>query len=265
MSATKSYSGRFQEKEAVAAYDTKEYGAGSYSSKIWELQRPVVEGILRQFQIQHQRLPSLLDYACGTGRVLSQVESLAATADGIDISPQMVQSARTKCVKSRLQVGDILTQPELLSATYDVITAFRFLLNVEPEIRRRTLERLREVIRQPDGLLLVNVHGNSRSLRHPAIVWRRWRERSGPGDTMLNELSPAAVRTLLEDSGFQVIRQFGFGFLPPTLYRTPLRGLAATVDKFMAGDNWSNDLSIDMLFICRPMNRTAKRPIRRNA
>ena len=40
------------------------------------------------------------------------------------------------------------------------------------------LRRLRQVLRSPDGLLLVNGHGKSHSLRHPAIVWRRWRERA---------------------------------------------------------------------------------------
>ena len=84
----------------------------------------------------------------------------------------MVAVARARCRKAQLQVGDILTQPELLQKRYDVITAFRFLLNVEDDVRRRVLRRLREVIREPEGLLLVNVHGNSHSLRHPAIVWR---------------------------------------------------------------------------------------------
>ena len=150
-------------------------------------------------------------------------------------------------------MGDILTQPELLRKNYDVITAFRFRLNVEPEIRRRVLRRLREVIREPHGRLVVNVHGNSRSLRHPAILWRRWRERRRQGNMMLNEMSPGETRLLLRECGFQVVRQFGAGMLPPTLYRTPLRHLAFAVDKALAGDGRGNDWSIDMLFVCRPV------------
>jgi SAM-dependent methyltransferase len=252
MPETASYSKRFQDPDAVAAYDAKEYGAGSYSSCMWELQRPVVLDLVRQFRDAGRQPLSLLDFACGTGRVLACLEPLADVVEGVDISEKMVAVARTHCVKARLQVGDILTQPELLQKKYDLITAFRFLLNVEPEIRGRVLRRLREVIREPDGMLLVNVHGNSRSLRHPAIVWRRWREQSRQPDVMLNELSPDAARALLRDCGFQVVRQFGFGVTPPTLYRTPLRGLAAAVDRSMAGDNWCHDWSIDMLFVCRP-------------
>jgi hypothetical protein len=101
-------------------------------------------------------------------------------------------------------------------------------------------------------MLLVNVHGNSHSLRHPAIAWRRWRERGGKTDTMLNEMSPAAARRLLAESGFEVVRQFGFGILPPTLYRTPLRRVAAAVDRTFAGEDFLRNWSIDLLFVCRP-------------
>jgi ubiquinone/menaquinone biosynthesis C-methylase UbiE len=194
----------------------------------------------------------LLDFACGTGRVLASVESLVETAEGIDISENMIALARAKCEKAQFKVGDILSQPDLLQKHYDVITTFRFLLNVEPVMRRRVLCKLREVVRESDGLLVLNVHGNSRSLRHPAIVWRRWRERSQPTDAMLNEMSPAETRTLLHECGFQVVRQFGFGVLPPTLYRTPLRGVAAATDKFFIGDNLWRNCSIDMMFICQP-------------
>lgn len=253
MPLTINYANRFQARDDVASYDLREYGAGSYSSRIWELQRPLLAEILLQHQATVRHALTLLDFACGTGRVLASLEPHVAAADGIDISPEMVAVARTKCTKPRLQVGDILTQPELLQGNYDVITAFRFLLNVEPEIRRRVLRRLREVIREPHGLLVVNVHGNSRSLRHPAILWRRWRERSHKTGAMLNEMSPGETRRLLRECGFQVVRQYGFGMLPPTLYRTPLRRFGFAVDKALAGERWCNDWAIDMLFVCRPV------------
>jgi hypothetical protein len=108
------YAKRFQDKDDVESYDLKEYGAGSYSTRIWELQRPLLVEILERHQSEARRPLSLLDFACGTGRVLACLESLVNQADGIDISPEMAAVARTKCARSRLQVGDILTQPELL-------------------------------------------------------------------------------------------------------------------------------------------------------
>lgn len=249
---TASYSARFQEVEAVRSYESNEYGSGSYSTAIWQLQRPVLELILTDFRRERKGPVRLLDFACGTGRVLASLEALVDSAEGIDISENMVAVARTKCLKARLQVGDILASPELLQKDYNVISCFRFLLNVEPEMRGRVLRRLREVLRVPDGRLLVNVHGNSRSLRHPAIVWRRQRERTEKSGAMLNEMSPAETCKLLRESGFQVVRRFGFGMLPPTFYRTPGRKMAAAVDRSLAGDHWWSDWSIDRLFVCQP-------------
>ena len=249
---TISYSDRFRQKDAVQSYDSKEYGSGSYSTAIWQLQRPVIVRVLKDFRRDRTEPVRLLDFACGTGRVLACLERLVDSAEGIDVSENMVAVARTKCAKARLLVGDILASPELLQKNYDVISCFRFLLNVEPEMRSRVLRRLREVLCAPAGRLLVNVHGNSRSLRHPAIVWRRRGERAEKSGAMLNEMSPAETKNLLRENGFQVVRQFGFGILPPTLYRTPLRQAAAAVDRSLAGNHWWNDWSIDMLFVCSP-------------
>ncbi|MEY4916651.1 MAG: hypothetical protein RL616_564 [Verrucomicrobiota bacterium] len=247
-----SYSERFQDSASVSDYESKEYGAGSYSTFIWNQQRPVVEKIIADFRRSQSAPVRLLDFACGTGRVISALEPLVDTAEGIDISENMVAVARGKCRTAQLKVGDILSQPELLHSKFDIITSFRFLLNVEPELRLRVLKKLRGVLREPDGLLVVNVHGNSRSLRHPAIVWRRWRERSNKSGAMLNEMSPGETRDLLRESGFQIVRQFGFGMLPPTFYRTPLRGLVEVMDRSLAGENILSNLSIDMMYVCRP-------------
>ncbi len=248
---TISYSERFQKKDAVESYDAKEYAAGSYSASIWQLQRPVVEKLLSDFRQLRAGLGQLLDFACGTGRVLSCVEPFADAADGIDISENMVVVARAKCRRARLQVGDILANPELLQKNYDVITCFRLLLNLEPEMRGRILRQLRAVI-EPDGRLLINVHGNARSLRHPAILWRRWRERKQKSGAMLNEMSPGETEKLLWDSGFRIEHKIGFGFLPPLIYRTPLRPLAFATDRFLAGENIWKNWSVDILYVCSP-------------
>ncbi len=246
------YASRFQAPEAVAAYEFQEYAPDAYASCIWELQQPRLAAILKQQQTTLGRPLTLLDFACGTGRVLAAVEPLVARAEGLDISPEMLAVAKNKCPRAHLRVADILQSNVLPANAYDVITAFRFLLNVEPAVRRGVLVRLREAIRQPDGVLVVNVHGNSQSLRHPALMWRRRGERSRPTGTMLNEMSPGESRALLRDTGFTVCQEFGFGLMPPTLYRTPLRGLTRALDKTLAERGFFREWSIDLLFVCRP-------------
>lgn len=248
-----SYSERFQQKEAVTAYENKEYGAESYSTRIWQLQRPLVEKTLADFQAAQSKPVQLLDFACGTGRVLACVENFAETADGVDISESMISVARTRCRRARLLVGDVLANPGLLGGKqYDVITCFRLLLNLEPELRGRILERLRQSLR-PGGLLVVNIHGNSRSLRHPAIRWRRWREKSAKTDAMLNEMSPGEAEKLLAATGFSVLHRAGFGMMPPGLYKTPLRSLAFGLDRLLAGQTGWSAWSVDILYVCRPV------------
>lgn len=250
------YSNRFQKKTDVESYEAQEYGTDSYASCIWRLQQPVLQEILVATGKEAGAKLRLLDFACGSGRILSFVESFVDSAEGVDISAGMVALAHQKCRKSVLRVGDILREPELLRSPYDIITSFRFLLNVEDEIRRKALHRLREVIRTPGGRLIVNVHGNSRSLRHPAIVWNRWRQRRASGgrsvEIMLNEMSLSQTRRLLAAAGFEVVQLLGFGVMPPTLYRTPLRGLARAVDSFFAARRWCPAWSVDLLLVCRP-------------
>jgi len=248
MPLTISYSERFQDAASIADYESREYAAGSYSSRIWELQKPAVEKLVADFC--HGKTARLLDFACGTGRVVSVLESFAAEADGLDISAGMVGIAKTKCRQTNFLVGNILSQPELLKAPYDVITAFRFLLNTAPEIRLPVLKRLRSAL-NPGGMLIANVHGSSRSLRHPAIMWRRLREKNPGG--MLNEMSPRETENLFHESGFEIVQRLGFGLLPPTLYRTPLRDAAFAFDHALAGDNFFSAVAIDVVFICRPV------------
>jgi len=249
---TNRYSTRFQEKDAVEAYEAGEYGMESYSTFIWQLQRPVLEGILKDFRRRHSGPVRLLDFACGTGRVLAALEPLVDSAEGIDISKNMVAVARMRCSKARLVTGDVLAQPALLPDACEIISCFRFVLNAEPELRAGILRRLREVLRPPHGLLLVNVHGNSHSLRHPAILWRRRRRRVASENTMLNEMSTGEAERLLVESGFEIVHRFGFGIMPPMLYRTPLRLLTHAVDRWLCGENWLSQWSIDLLFVCRP-------------
>lgn len=254
-----SYSDRFKDPSAVEAYNSREYAPDSYATCIWQIQRPMLEQLLKEFKRGLHGPLRLLDFACGTGRIVSCLEPLADVAEGVDISEKMVEVARRKCKKARLRVGDILCSPEILQERYDVITCFRFLLNADPETRKCVLRRLRQLMCDLEGLFLVNIHGNASSLRHMAILWKRWRLRRAPtaerARVMLNEMGASEARELLRESGFEVISQLGFGVMPPTFYRTPLRRLAAAIDRVFARRQWCKDWSIELLFVCRPNNR----------
>lgn len=250
------YSDRFRNAGAVQNYESNEYGPGSYSSSIWELEKPFVHSFAERLRQERGGRLRLLDFACGTGRIISHLEPLAAEAHGIDISEGMVSLARKKCSKASLAVGDIVGHPDLLSGPFDLITCFRFVLNVEADVREQALKALRRRIQEPDGRLIVSIHGNSRSLRHPAIVWRRRQAGKLPeaerSQAMLNEMSISEGKAMLLRCGFEVVEIWGFGILPPTLYRTPLKRLAAAFDRSAARRQWFTGAAIDLVLVCRP-------------
>jgi SAM-dependent methyltransferase len=249
------YSKRFQEKTDVEHYESVVYDPNSPSAYIWELQKPFFRSILEK---QRQQLGSvkLLDFACGTGRVLSFFENFVDISQGVDISPAMVEVAKTKCKKSTFHVGDICADPNLANEKYDVISCFRFILNAGPAASRNVLRQLRKRLDERHGLLLVNMHGNSRSLRHPGIVVRQMQRKRNPErfpeNYLLEEMSPSATRLLLNETGFDVVQQLGYGLLPQMFYRRGARPLARWIDRTFAASPLTRNCSIDLAFVCRP-------------
>ena len=250
------YRERFSAAAEAESYDAEQYAHSSHSSFLWELQQPVVRALLERQRALRGEL-RLLDFACGTGRILSFVENFAGESDGVDISPAMLERAAQRCARSRLLAGDIVEDQSLAPGPYDVITTFRFLLNAEPGVRRDVLDALR-VRLAPDGLLIANVHGNATSLRHISLVYRRWESRRRPAaeaDLMLAEMSPRAARELFASAGFEVVEQIGFGILPHLAHRSFLRPLARAVDRQLSALRPLRDVSVDLLFVCRPSVR----------
>jgi SAM-dependent methyltransferase len=236
--------------EVVGRYDDEIYGPRSYASAMWRLQQPFVSSLLADERGRRRRV-ALLDFACGTGRVLSFCEPLVDSSVGVDISPAMARSARARCSRSEVIEGDLLAGMDLPRSTFHVITAFRFFLNTEPDVRRRALCALRDRL-DDDGLLIANVHGSTRSVRHFTLAYRRLRTRAGTsGADLLNELSPADFRRSCEAAGFRVVAERGFGVLPPMLYRTRLGRSAARVDGAISGGRIAQRLAIDVVFACR--------------
>jgi len=251
MNPPPSYPKRFLKREAAEAYAQSEYGAESYASAIWTLQAPQVRSLLEEIRQQHPT-GRHLDFACGTGRITRLTEEIFAEVDALDISPAMVEVARAAGRQARFHVGNILESPNLCPGPYASITSFRFLLNIDPSLRVPVLTQLCHRLK-PDGMLILNLHGNRHSLRHPAILWKRWRHTNDPDkdELMLNDMSQGEVENCLEAAGFFIERVYGTGVLPPTVYRWPLRALWRRMDRRLSGLSWLNRFCIDLIFVCR--------------
>ncbi|MCE0497369.1 MAG: class I SAM-dependent methyltransferase [Methylacidiphilales bacterium] len=253
-----SYQSRFLERDVAEDYACREYGAESYASSIWEWQAPLVRRLLEEAR-QEEPAGRHLDFACGTGRITRLTEEIFSEVDALDISPAMVGLARATCPQARFFVGNILESPDLCPGPYASITAFRFLLNLDPPLRLPLLAGLRQRL-NPGGMLLINLHGNRHSLRQPAILWKRWRygNSTAKDGLMLNDMSENEVRRCLESSELLVERVYGTGVLPPTVYRWPLRRFWSWIDCRLSAMRFLRHFCIDLIFVCRRKDSPVK-------
>ncbi len=149
-----------------------------------------------------QMLPSqrerYLDFACGSGRILSVIAPHFRDVVAVDVSENMVQAAREKVPAAMFHLVD-LTKQELDIGRFDLVSAFRFFGNAEDSLRRSVLDALRARVKD-SGFLLINNHRNPSSL-----LARISRERKGM------DLNYGKLQGLLRDHSFKIVKKIPIG------------------------------------------------------
>lgn len=233
-------------------YDENIYDPDGYDSFIWSLYKPLLLRKARDIaRSGHGRL-KYLDFACGTGRILAELESVATEPVGLDVSPQMIEYARRKVPRGALRCGDILSEPEIVDSDFDLITAFRFFLNTEPEMRRLVMRSLAGRLAGPNSRLIFNIHANGWSADALQSLYQRLR-----GWGAANTMTYPQVRRLVADAGLEIESWHGFGLWPHRLYRGPLSTFVRWSDQRLSNAPPLRWVSHDMLFICRPTRHEA--------
>jgi ubiquinone/menaquinone biosynthesis C-methylase UbiE len=100
----------------------------------------------------------VLEVGCGTGLVLERVARVARRAEGVDLSPGMLEHARLRGLSVREGDATAIPCPD---ASFDVVYAFKVLAHI-PDVDRAIAEMFRVV--RPGGHVLVEVY-NRNSLR----------------------------------------------------------------------------------------------------
>lgn len=206
-------------------YDRVLYATGAYDADIWTLEQNVLTAILkRHFPTG---IGDLLDFACGTGRILSFVRPHTRNATGIDISEEMIREARGKVSDAELLLGDVTSDQQILpaGAAFECITCFRFFLNAEPDLREAGVRAIARVTR-PGGKFVFNNHGNETSLLRAVIAVRKWL-----GLSTQNALPYRELKALVERNGFQVVETHGICFMPRLAARLMPRGLWLAIEE----------------------------------
>lgn len=178
-----------------------------YSMKhlYWQLEREILQNILSEYNTHYMHL---LDFACGTGRIIGSLEGWFDKVTGIDISHNMLQMARKASKKSVLVCGDVTQENFNLNGSYHVITAFRFFLNADAGLRRQVLQWIHDHLRA-GGILICNFHLNPKSLMGIYYRFYSWTHRSPKP----NFLSFTDAHALLAGSHFRIIGIYPYGYL----------------------------------------------------
>ena len=132
-----------------------------YRKMIWEYERRFIKAAIHD-HLRSRRIIHL-DFACGTGRIISFLEKYATRSTGIDIASSMLDVARTQVKTATLIHGDIHAIPTTHGEKYNLITAFRFFPNAEMSLRENVIGKLSEVL-DDKGILIFNNHRNRQSL-----------------------------------------------------------------------------------------------------
>lgn len=200
-----------------------------------------------------------LDFACGTGRILAVFRDRIRTMVGVDTSAGQLAQAARKVPDALLVHGNLVAEPELLGERrFDLITAFRLLLNLEPANRRPILRALRDRL-APGGYLVVDNHMNRWSalgimalLAHRVLGMPRKPDVPPGRRGIINTMSEREVRRALGDAGLEVIEVRRLFLLPGhgRVKLLPTRTLVA-LEAVLGRVPGLNHLSKNQIYVCR--------------
>lgn len=242
------YTELFQDTTTVDEYDQQMCPSDSYSSAISRRQLRYLRRLVgRSFPV---RRPVQHDFACGTGRAIRMLHGLVRTAHGYDTSSAMLDRARQIGMRATLHRVDAhgpVPAPAHASRPA-IVTVFRLLLNADTTVRDRAIAFAAKALpRWESGLLVVENHGNRRSLRH-------LQHRRRAGEPWFAELSHPEVTMLLARYGFTVVERRGFALLPRGWYgHWMLRPLARVADELTARVPMLSRYAVNVLYVARRM------------
>lgn len=249
MSNTADYREVHMSAQVAEGYDKVLFAEGSFANLVWLREQEFLRKVLNEHRAKLEHI-DYLDFACGTGRIIAFVEPMVDNATGLDISQAMLDGARHVVRCATLQRGDITSDDSLAPGPFDLITAFRFVLNAQPPLRKQVLMTLSRRLRGPGSILIFNMHGNRWSYLALRILLDAvcfWKKRSGER----NYMSIRECRRLADECGLTIERIGVDGFVSPIALRVlPFRA-CLWLDRAIGRIPLLNRLGMDVVLVCR--------------
>ncbi len=190
-----------------------------------------------------------LDFATGTGRIASRLETCLPGCElhGIDISADMLGVARSRCKRVVFHAMDgRQALHEFGREAFDVVSAFRFFSNADPQLREDAAGQIAGLTR-PGGHVVVNNHRNFWSTSYMAM---RATGNAGGNFGSRN----ADIQDLFLKRGFVRVHSYSLGIWPQTDVRSGFLSWPATIalERFnMRCCSRVHALGYNMIFIFR--------------
>jgi ubiquinone/menaquinone biosynthesis C-methylase UbiE len=238
-----SYRESHKYKSKGAEYESY-YKNKAWQRFLWSREQKIILKILeKHFK---GRDVHLLDFACGTGRITELLENRVKTSTGIDVSGPMLAVARRKLKRTEIIETDITAENVLKPRKFNLITAFRFFLNAEPELRSAAIRAIAELLDE-DGYFVFNDHQNSGS---PWIKIRHEHYRKKNPEATFNVMSIEQMKNLAEEAGLEIIKIYPVGFFHPP--KVPvLFQLNHVIDWAASKFNFLTRFSENPIAVCR--------------
>jgi SAM-dependent methyltransferase len=162
----------------------------------------------------------VLELGCGTGFYTRWLTERGVDVVAMDISPKMVEQARSRCPESAsFAVGDCQDPAatlgmERVGGGFDVVFGVNT-FSYYPE-KRRALLNYRELLRKDGRMVMLDVNGNAFSQRLAYLVNLRGARIFAEN---INENTAENLRPLLQETGFEVETMTRFTFMPNAMNR----------------------------------------------
>lgn len=226
-----------------------------YRSTMWEIEQGILLDYLKTYFDRPEKV-RLLDFACGTGRVLELLEDRVASSTGVDVTASMLDVAGEVTSKSRLINCDITRSDELDDERFDMITAFRFFPNAEPSLRNDAMAKLSMML-APGGILVFNNHIRTGSSRHRARLQKAKRGKLKSRND-LHCMSDAEATELARAHRLTIVEDRHAGVLPILREKKPglLRPFLRPIEKIAARVKLLSSLAAYKVYVAQRENRT---------
>lgn len=231
------YEGKGAEYEA-------HYQIEAWEKFLWSREQQIILRILGKYFAGKDI--DLLDFACGTGRITSFLENRVKTSTGVDVSGSMLEIARDKLKRTQIIQADITTENILEGRTFNLITAFRFFLNAEPELRSAAIRVLAGLLAD-DGYLVFNNH---HSLGSPWIRLLHTRHLRKNPEGIFNVMTIEQMKDLVEGVGLEIVEIYPVGFFHPPKVPVSHR-LNRAIDGVACKFKFMNPFSESPIAVCR--------------